>query len=73
MFLILYSVGRPNLFARLPLLLEIWSAMGIAMICFQGCDVINFETNLIFLIKPFCYMIKKLRQRFKYHENEKSF
>ena len=33
----------------------------------------DFEINLIFLIKPFCYMTKKSRQKFKYLENEKSF
>ena len=27
--------------------------MCIAMGCFPGCDVINFELNLTFLIKPF--------------------
>ena len=36
-------------------------------------DVINLEINLIFLIKLFCYMTKKSRQKFKYLENEKSF
>ena len=37
------------------------------------CDVINFEINLIFLIKPFFYMTKKSRQKLKYLENDKSF
>ena len=37
------------------------------------CDVINFETNLGFLIKTFFYMTKKSRQKLKYLENEKSF
>ena len=43
------------------------------IVCFPGCDVINFEINLIFLIKPFFYMTKKSRQKFKYFENGKSF
>ena len=34
-------------------------------------DVIDFETNLIFLIKSFFYMTKKSRRKFKYHENKK--
>ena len=38
-----------------------------------GCDVIHFEINLIFLIKPFFYMTKKSRQKLKYLENDKSF
>ena len=33
----------------------------------------NFEINLILLIKPFCYTTKMSKQRFKYVENEKSF
>ena len=31
-----------------------------------------FEINLIFLIKLFFCMTKKLKQKFKYFENEKS-
>ena len=41
--------------------------------CLPGCDVINFGINVIFLIKPFRYMTKTLRQDLKYLENEKSF
>ena len=33
----------------------------------------KFEINLILLIKPFCCMTKKPRQKFKYLEKEKSF
>ena len=40
---------------------------------FPGCDVVNFEINLIFLIKPFFYMTKKSRQKFRYLENENIF
>ena len=36
--------------------------MCIEIACFPGCVVINFEINLIFLIKPFFYMTKKSRQ-----------
>ena len=38
-----------------------------------SCDVINFEINLIFLIKLFFDMNKKSRQILKYLENEKCF
>ena len=41
--------------------------MYIAIVCFPGCDVMNFE------IKPFLYMTKKSIQKLKYLENEKSF
>ena len=37
----------------LPLLCEILGNMCIAMVCEPGCDVMNFEVNLTFLIKPF--------------------
>ena len=42
-------------------------------ICFPGCDIINFEVNLIFLIKPIFNKTKKSRQKCKYLENKKSF
>ena len=32
----------------------------------------NFEINLIFLLRLFFYVTKKSRQKFKYLENEKS-
>ena len=67
----LYSINWPNFIVCLALLLEILSNMCIAINCFPGCDVINFEINPIFLAKPFFY--KKSRQKFKYLENEKNF
>ena len=42
---------------------EILDNMFIAIACFPGCDVINFEINLIFLTKAFFYVTKKLRQK----------
>ena len=42
-------------------------------VCFSVCVVINFEINLVFLIKPFFYMTKTARQKFKYLEYEKTF
>ena len=53
MFLMLYSLNRPNLIAWLPLLLEILGNMCIAIVSYPGCDVIDFEINLMFLIEPF--------------------
>ena len=47
--------------------------MCITIVCYPGCDVIKLEINRIFLIKPFCFMKKKSRQKLKYPENEKSF
>ena len=71
-FLMLYSINWPNC-VWLRLLLEILGNMCIAIACLPGCDVMNFEINLIFLIKPFLYMTKKSTQKLKYLENEKSF
>ena len=45
--------------------------MFIAIVCFPGCDVIKFEINQIFLIRPCFYTIKKSRKEFKYLEKEK--
>ena len=45
--------------------------MCITIVSLPGCDVINFEINLIFLIKPFFYMAKKSRQNLKYLEKRK--
>ena len=47
--------------------------MCVVVICFPGCDVINLEINLIFLIKLFFFMNKISRQNFKDLDNEKSF
>ena len=53
--------------------LEILGNMYITIVCLPSCDVIKFEINLVFFIKPFCYMTKKSKQKLKYLENEKSF
>ena len=42
-----------NFNISLSLLREILSNMRVAIACLQGCDVINFEINLIFLFKAF--------------------
>ena len=56
----------------LPFFLEIFGKMCIAILVCRLC-VINFKTNLIFLIKLFFYMIKKSRRKSKYLENQKNF
>ena len=73
MVLMLYSINWPNLIVWFPLLLEILAKMCNAIVCWPGCDVTNFEINLIFLIKPFLYMTRKSKQKRKHLENEKSF
>ena len=42
-------------------------------VSFLGYDVITFEINLSFLIKPSCGMTKKSGQKFKHLENGKRF
>ena len=44
-------------------LLEILGNMCIVIIDFPVCDVINFEINYDFLIKPFLYVTKKCGQK----------
>ena len=53
MFLMLYSINWPNFIAWLPLPLEMLGSMCIEIVCYPGCDVMDFEINLIFLIKSF--------------------
>ena len=71
-FLMLCSIDWPNLTAWLHVLLELLGNMFIGTVCFSGYGIINFEINLIVLIKTFFYMTKKLIQKINYLENEKS-
>ena len=72
-FLMFHSINWPSFIVWLPLLLEILGNMCITFVCYPGCDVIKYEINLIFLIKPFWYITKQSRQKLKYLENGKSF
>ena len=45
--------------------------MCVAVVCWPGCDAIDFEINLIFLINPSFDMTENSRQKFKYLDNEK--
>ena len=55
------------------LLLEILGNMCIVMIRYPVCDVINFEINHNFVIKPFFYIMKKSEQKCKYLKNGRTF
>ena len=72
MFVVLHFINWPRFIVRLLLLLEMGN-MYIIIVCAPCFDVIKFEINLIFLIKPFRYMTKKSRQKLKYLDNEKTF
>ena len=55
---LLYSINWPTFIVRLSLLLEILGNICVAIISCPICEI-----NLSFLIKPFCYMIKKIRRK----------
>ena len=40
--------------------------MSIAIVFFSGCDIINFEFTLNFIIRPFFYMTKNSKQTFNF-------
>ena len=47
--------------------------MCIPIVYFSGCDIINFEINLIFLIKLLLFLDdQKFKKKIKYLENKKS-
>ena len=72
-FPILYSINWTHFIVWFHLLFEILSSIFIANIYFLDLDVIKFEFNLLFVIKPFFYMTKNLQRKFEYLEEEKSF
>ena len=53
--------------------LRYWAICSLQMFCYPGCEVKNFEINLIFLIKLLFCLTKKSREKVKYFEKEKSF
>ena len=44
MLLMLYSINWPNFIAWFPLLLQILTNMCIAIVCYPGCDAMDFES-----------------------------
>ena len=61
----LYSIRLPNFIVLFLLILENLGNMGIVIICYPACDVINFVNNINFLMMSFFYMIKKSEQKLK--------
>ena len=47
--------------------------MCIVNACLPGYGIINFEINLIFIIKLFSYLIKNSAQKIGYFKNKNSF
>ena len=58
---------------RLPLHLEILGNMCIAIVCFPGCEVINFEVNLIFLIKSLFLHDQNIKRKIQISREQKEF
>ena len=57
----------------LPLLIDIFGIICIAIVYDPFCDVVHFKINLSFLIKPFFYRAKKLVLKYKHLKNERKF
>ena len=57
----MYDVLIKMFFAWLLLLFEILGNMCIAIVYYPGCDVMDFEINVIFLIKPFFLHDQKVK------------
>ena len=69
-FILLYSINWSNFVAWLSLLSEILGNMRIVIACYTGCDGINFENNLIFLIKPFFLYSQKVKLKTSWEQKE---
>ena len=68
-----FFIDWPNFIAWLSLLFQILGNMRIVIICCPVPDVIIFEINHSFMIKPLFYITKKPGQKFKHLKNEKGF
>ena len=63
-FFLLYSINWPSFTVWLPLLPEILCNICTAIVVNQvDCDVINFEINLIFLIKSGFFYDQKVKTK----------
>ena len=68
-----YSINWPHFIVWLPLLLDVLGNMDIVIIFCLVFEVIIFEINRRFLIKPLFCITKKSGQKCKYLKDEKSF
>ena len=68
-----YFIIWPNFIVGLPLLFEILGNMCIVMFCCPVCDIINFEINHNFVIKPFFYITKKSELNVNISRMERAF
>ena len=59
----LYSINWLNFIVWLPLIRDILGNICIVIICEPCWDVMKFEANLIFLIKPFFLYDQKVKTK----------
>ena len=52
-YLYIFSINEPSFIFWLSLFLKILGNICIAIVCFTGCNAINFEINFIFQSSPF--------------------
>ena len=57
----------------LPLLREILGNMCIVIVCEPGCDVVNFEVTLTFLIKQIFLRDQKVKTKINILRTKKAF
>ena len=69
-FLVLFFINLPNFIAWLFLRLEMLGNICIIIICCTVCEIISFEINLSFPIKPFSYVTRKSGWKCKFWRSE---
>ena len=72
-FFLLCSINWPNFIVWLTLLCEILGKMCNAIVCKPGCNVMNFEVNLIFLTLFFLHDQKVLTKTLNILRTKRAF
>ena len=61
--ILFYFINWPNFIAWLPLSRGMLGNICVVTVCQPGCEVISFEINLIFLIRPFFLHDQKVKTK----------
>ena len=72
-FLLFYFINWLDFSGWLCLLCEILYNMWFRTVCWSGCDIINFNINLIFLIKPLFLHDQKVKTKIQISWERKEF
>ena len=67
-----FTINWLNFIVWLRFPLEVSDNMCIALVCFPVCDVINFEMNLMVLIKPIFLHDQKIKTKCKYPKTKRA-